>query len=85
MKRFSQIIDELELKDLPLHGGAFTWAGGPGNQRMARLNRIFISNDWGNYFGNVIQSILPKPLSDHSPILLIGGDCPVRGPYPFLL
>ena len=45
MRRFSQIIDELELKDMPLQGGVFTWTGGPGNQRMARLDRFLITDD----------------------------------------
>ena len=42
MRRFSRIIDDLELKDLPLQGGDFTWVGSPGNQRMARLDKFFI-------------------------------------------
>ncbi|RVW42952.1 hypothetical protein CK203_076318 [Vitis vinifera] len=28
MRRFSEVIDELELRDLPLQGGPFTWSGG---------------------------------------------------------
>ena len=27
MRRFSQVIDELELKDLPLQGGPYMWRG----------------------------------------------------------
>ena len=30
MRRFSQIIDDLELKDLPLKEGDLTWAGAEG-------------------------------------------------------
>ena len=45
LRRFSQIIDELELKDLPLQGGVFTWTGGPGNQIMARLDIFLITDD----------------------------------------
>ena len=45
MRRFFQIIDELELKDLPHQGGVYTWIGGPGNQRMARLDIFLITND----------------------------------------
>ena len=29
MRRFFQIINELELKDLPHQGGVYTWIGGP--------------------------------------------------------
>ena len=28
MRRFSKVIDELDLRDLPLQGGPFTWSGG---------------------------------------------------------
>ena len=83
MRRFSQIIDDLELKDLPLQGGAFTWSGGLGNQRMARLDRFLIFDEWENFFENVNKRILSKPLSDHFPILLTGGGSIVRGPLPF--
>ena len=71
------------MKDLPLHGGAFTWAGGPGNQRLARLDRFLIYDDWENYFESVDQRIMPKPLLDYFPILLIAGDSLVRRPMPF--
>ena len=50
---------------------------------MARLDRFLVSKEWDNYFGSVIQSILPKPASDHSPILLDGGGRLNRGPMPF--
>ena len=83
MRRFSQLIKDLELKYLTLWGGTFTWRGGQGNQRMARLDRFVVSEDWDMYFGGVNQSVLPKPTSDHFPIMLFGGDRPSRGPMPF--
>ena len=42
MKRFTQVIEDLELKDLPLKGGCYTWVWGSGNQRMGRLDRFFV-------------------------------------------
>ena len=82
-RRFSQIIDELELKDLPLQGGVFTWTGGLGNQRMARLDIFLIIDYWESYFKNATQSTLPRPLPNHFPILLIRGGSLVRGPTSF--
>ncbi|KAL6318412.1 hypothetical protein AAG906_041175 [Vitis piasezkii] len=38
MRRFAQVIDELELVDLPLQGGSFTWSGDLYNQAMGRLD-----------------------------------------------
>ena len=92
MRKFSQVIDELELKDLPLQVGAYIWKGGGGggggggvlnNQRMTRLNRFLVTDDWEVHFGGARQSLLPKPLLDHHLILLEGGGCPMRGPLPF--
>ena len=83
MRRFSQVIEDLELKDLTLRGGKFTWRGSQGNQRMARLDRFLVSEDWDMHFGGVNQSLLPKLTSDHFPILLFGGDRLSRGPMPF--
>ena len=83
MRRFSQIIDELELKDVPLQEGVFTWTSGPRNQIIARLDRFLITDDWENYFGNVTQSTLPRPLSNHFPILFIGEGSLVHNPTSF--
>ena len=67
MRRFAQIVDELELLDLLLQGGALTWSRGRNNQAWARLDRFL------NHFSGVAQSRLPRPTSDHFPILLMGG------------
>ncbi|RVX05710.1 hypothetical protein CK203_027385 [Vitis vinifera] len=39
MRSFAQTVDELELLDLPMQGGVFTWSGGRNNQFWARLDR----------------------------------------------
>ena len=82
MRRFSQVMDELELKDIPMQGGLFTWKGGPNNGRMAKLDRFLITKEWDCQFGKVTQRILPRSISDHSPILLEGGTW-LNGPSPF--
>ena len=72
MRRFVQIIDDLGLVDLPLQEGMYTWSGGPNNQSWARLDQ----------FSCVLQRRLPRPVSDHFPVLLEGGVIR-RGPSPF--
>ena len=80
MRRFAQVLDELELLDLPLQGGVFSWSGGRNNQSWARLDRFLVT--WLDQFCGVVQSRLLRPTSDHFPILLKGGGLR-QGPSPF--
>ncbi|RVX21823.1 hypothetical protein CK203_001667 [Vitis vinifera] len=52
--------------------GPFTWNGGLNRQTMSRLDRFLVSEDWESRFSGVVQSTLPRPVSDYYPILLDG-------------
>ncbi|KAL6345965.1 hypothetical protein AAG906_025245 [Vitis piasezkii] len=82
MRRFAQVVDDLELIDLPLQGGVFSWSGGRNNQAWARLDRFLVTQCWLDKFCGVVQCRLPRPTSDHFPIMLKGGGLR-RGPSPF--
>nr|CAN79711.1 hypothetical protein VITISV_009623 [Vitis vinifera] len=84
MRRFSEVIEELELRDLPLQGRMFTWSGGLNNLLKSRIDRFLISEDWEAHFQGCIQVVLARPLSDHSLIILDGGRMR-RRPTPFKL
>ena len=72
MRRFFEVIKDLELRDLPLHGGIFTWSGGLNNQTRSRLDRFLIFDDWEGLFSDSTQSLLQRPTSNHHPILIDG-------------
>ncbi|RVX20185.1 Transposon TX1 uncharacterized 149 kDa protein [Vitis vinifera] len=61
MRRFSKVLDELALRDLPLQGGPYTWSGGLNGQSKSRLDRFLILEDWENHFSGVSQRTLPRP------------------------
>ena len=82
MRRFADILNDLELRDLPLQGGPFTWRGGLNGRSKSRLDRFVVSTDWESHCCKVIQCCLPRPVSDHCPILL-DSDGVRMGPTPF--
>ena len=82
MRRFSEVVEELDLRDLPLQGGSFTWSGGLNNRSKSRIDRFLISEEWESHFQGAVQTVLARPVSDHAPVLLDGGGMR-RGPSPF--
>ena len=82
MEKFSGFIEDLNLIDLPLEGGSYTWSSGTNQPAMSRIDRALITPDWEKHFPDVIQRILPSSISNHSPILLEAGGM-ARGKSPF--
>ncbi|XP_075665339.1 uncharacterized protein LOC142635002 [Castanea sativa] len=82
MEKFSEFVEDLNLVDLPLEGGSFTWSSGFDQPMMFRIDRALVTPDWEDHFPNVSQRILPCTVSDHSPILLEAGGM-ARGKSPF--
>ncbi|XXG85714.1 hypothetical protein AAC387_Pa11g0748 [Persea americana] len=50
---------------------------------MSRLDRFLVSNDWVDMYPDVVLSTLPKPASDHCPIMF-DSNCERWVPAPFL-
>ncbi|KAL6328051.1 hypothetical protein AAG906_033319 [Vitis piasezkii] len=62
--------------------GAIRGFGGLNNQSWARLDRFLATPSWLDQYSRVHQRRLPRPTSDHFPVLLEGGGLR-RGPSPF--
>ncbi|WJX17552.1 hypothetical protein P8452_07455 [Trifolium repens] len=69
MVEFGSFLEDLELVDLNLLGRRFTWYQ-PNGRAMSRLDRILISDEWANRWGNCSLWALPRDVSDHCPLIL---------------
>lgn len=81
-KRFHNWVSWLLLDDLPLRNLRLTWSNFRVNASCSKLGRIFVSNDWQELYPKVYLKGLPRPVSDHSLLLLATED--LQGdPTPF--
>ncbi|RVX04974.1 hypothetical protein CK203_019305 [Vitis vinifera] len=79
-----KVLEGLEFETHHCGGGAFTWSGGEGGSLKARLDRFLFSGDWEELVSGAMQMLLPKPVSDHWPILLdCGGTRTGKSPFRF--
>ena len=54
MENFFEFIEELNLIDLPLEEGSYTWSSGSNQPSMSKIDRVLVSHDWEDHYPNVI-------------------------------
>jgi exonuclease III len=81
MREFADFVENLELVDIPIIGRRFTWFHPSGNA-MSRIDRVLLSEEWIDVWGQNSLWVLPRDVLDHCPLLLKrnGFDW---GPKPF--
>ncbi len=70
MGLFSDLINELELVDLPIANQLYTWSNMQANPTLAKLDRFLLSTEWDSRFPLSFVTALPRITSDHTPLLL---------------
>ena len=67
MGRFRRLINDLGLKEIPLHGHKFTWTN---NHVLVKLDRVLCSVEWEELFSNCLLQFAASDDSDHCPLIL---------------
>ena len=81
---FNETIQALRLSEVSLSDRLFTWTNGQPHPILARLDRVFTTNDLDLIFPLTCLSSLPKPTSDHTPLLLsLSTNIPKSGFFRF--
>jgi hypothetical protein len=70
---FNAIINNLNLRELQLSRCHFTWANNLQCPTFEKLDRILVSIEWEVKFPQVMVKVLPRGISDHTPLLLDTG------------
>ena len=70
MGRFRRFIDTAELQELHLDESRFTWSSERVAPTLARLDRVFATEDWLKFFPNHTLSALSFECSNHAPLRL---------------
>lgn len=82
MGRFRQLLDDLELKEIPLLGRRYSWSNECEAPTFVCLDRVFCTIDWELLFLNCILQSHATSMSDHCPLLL-GLNVGVKGKRRF--
>jgi hypothetical protein len=70
MNSFRLLVDEVEMKELHLHGRRFTWSSGTQTPTQTKIDHVFASKEWEILHSDCHLQAGSTPISDHCPMIL---------------
>jgi hypothetical protein len=71
MLRFRRALNHMEVQELDLKGGQFTWSNNQTNPTLTRIDRAFCTPVFENLYNNLMLQPLSSSILDHCPLLLM--------------
>jgi hypothetical protein len=71
---FNAVIDSLDLREIEMSCGKFTWANSRRVPTYERLDRVLVSTEWEQNYPLATVDALNREISDHTPLLLSTGE-----------
>jgi exonuclease III len=70
LNRFRQIIQDIEVRQIHLHGRRYTWSSGTATPMQTKIDHVFVSKDWELMYPDCHLQACGTSVSDHCPMLL---------------
>lgn len=70
MNSFRWVLDELELKEIHLHGRQFTWTSETDNPTQTKIDHVFCTREWELEHPDCYLQSIGTSVSDHCPMVL---------------
>lgn len=81
---FNDLIQHLDLVDVPFHGQNYTWSNMQDTPLLEKLDWVFTSSSWTLSYPNTLVQTLGRPTSDHCPFVIkIGTSIPKSNVFRF--
>jgi hypothetical protein len=68
----SRFINDLAIKELPLHGRKYTWSNQHDSPTLVRFDRVLCTVAWEELYPNSLLQSVASDDSDHCSLLLLG-------------
>lgn len=70
MDRFNEVLDDLQVLEVPLKNRMYTWSNKRPDPSFSKLDRVFLTTEWSSQFPSLNLEALELSASDHVPLLL---------------
>jgi hypothetical protein len=70
MNKFWSCLDEIEMKEIHLHGHRYTWTSSTQNPTQTKIDHVFTTKDWEFLYPDCHLQAGGTSVSNHCPLIL---------------
>jgi endonuclease/exonuclease/phosphatase family metal-dependent hydrolase len=70
MNSFRRMLDDIEMKEIHLHGRRFTWTSETQSPTQTKIDHVFANKEWELLYPNCHLQATGTLVSDHCPMIL---------------
>jgi endonuclease/exonuclease/phosphatase family metal-dependent hydrolase len=70
MNSFSELLEDTEMKEIPLHDRWYTWSSGTQSPTQTKIDHMFSTKEWEFLYSNCHLQVGSTSVSDHCALIL---------------